>query len=69
MNIIFGESFKYSLTDSVTYQDIINEYLLDSDLYDEVLVICRNQTKLLAEFIELSDRVYRFVWSLCGHLK
>jgi hypothetical protein len=69
MNTIFGESFKYALIDSVTYQDIINQYLLDSNLDDEVLVICRNQTELLAEFIELCDRVYRFVWSLCGHLK
>jgi hypothetical protein len=51
MNTIFGESFKYALIDSVTYQDIINQYLLDSNLDDELLVIYRNQIELLAEFI------------------
>ena len=32
MNITFGESFKYAVTDAATYQDIINNYLLDSNL-------------------------------------
>jgi hypothetical protein len=58
MSTIVGESFKYSLSEAVKNQGFISQHLLDSDVDDEILVICRNQSKLLVELIKLFERVY-----------